>query len=245
MSRYFCFLIILLVALLFSGCDNRQQLNDEVKVAWGENDYVKVASLYKNLCDDGDANGCMQLGAMYDLGTYIPQNKEKAIDMFISGCDVGGADECSQAGLSIVQLENINFAMKLFKKGCSTEVSDSQKVCCDYYNQLNTLLGVIAQNPDAVYILQSCQIARSNSIAYDKIKQSNDDYLNQLKKQVSNVQYVYVKNQINHNLQMQARYLNYKYSRDLSGACLLTQIYEMDLQQLQQSIQALNDPTNK
>lgn len=63
-------------------------------------DYSEAALQFGKACDGGDAKGCFDLGAMYENGDGVAQNKYKAVALYTQACQKGDAHGCSNMGLT-------------------------------------------------------------------------------------------------------------------------------------------------
>jgi TPR repeat protein len=53
---------------------------------------------YERACSRGVADGCAQLGFMYERGLHVAVSVERAVDLYQRACDAGGARGCSRLG---------------------------------------------------------------------------------------------------------------------------------------------------
>jgi hypothetical protein len=51
-------------------------------------------TLYQKACDGGDAQGCFNLGVMYENGRGVTKDQAKAAQLYQKACDGGDAQGC-------------------------------------------------------------------------------------------------------------------------------------------------------
>lgn len=73
----------------------------EGKTALEFNDYVKAAEAFERSCTGGNAQGCLELGALYEQGVGVAQNPYKASSLYAQACREGEAKGCSRMGLTV------------------------------------------------------------------------------------------------------------------------------------------------
>lgn len=71
----------------------------EAKSALDNNNYTEAAAILAKACDGGSAKGCFDLGALYENGTGVVQNKYQAAALYAQACRGGEASGCSNMGL--------------------------------------------------------------------------------------------------------------------------------------------------
>ena len=90
-------------------------------------------------CNEGNALGCANLGAMYVTGEGIKQDYFKAVKLFQKACNGGNALGCFglgnmyEFGLGVKQ--DYTKAKLFYGKGCDMGFQDG----CDGYRRLNML----------------------------------------------------------------------------------------------------------
>ena len=53
-----------------------------------------AASLYKQACDNGEPNGCNNLGVLYKNGLGVTKDKDRAVELFKQACNEGNTRGC-------------------------------------------------------------------------------------------------------------------------------------------------------
>lgn len=61
--------------------------------------YTEAATQFENACEHGNAKGCFQLGALYEKGDGVVQNKYKAVSLYTQACNGGETHGCSNIAL--------------------------------------------------------------------------------------------------------------------------------------------------
>lgn len=64
------------------------------------NVYSDAAVLFEKACDSGNAKGCFQLGALYEQGAGVVQNKYKAVTLYAQACNGGESHGCSNMAMT-------------------------------------------------------------------------------------------------------------------------------------------------
>ncbi len=76
----------------------------------------------KKACDDGYAQGCINLGFMYDKGIEVKQDYAKALKFYSRACDSGNIGGCSNLGTLYEHGKGVKQdytkAVKLYTKAC-------------------------------------------------------------------------------------------------------------------------------
>ncbi len=73
----------------------------EGKTALEYHDYVKAAEAFERSCAGGSAEGCFQLGTLYEKGMGVAQNPYRASSLFAQACRGGDAKGCSHMGVNV------------------------------------------------------------------------------------------------------------------------------------------------
>lgn len=73
---------------------------EEGKMALKYYDYIKAAEAFERSCVEGNAQGCFELGQLYENGQGIAQNKYRASTLYAQACRGGEPLGCSHMGLS-------------------------------------------------------------------------------------------------------------------------------------------------
>lgn len=61
--------------------------------------YAEAAAQFEKACERGNAKGCFQLGALYEKGDGVVQNKYKAVSLYTQACTGGEPHGCSNIAL--------------------------------------------------------------------------------------------------------------------------------------------------
>jgi TPR repeat protein len=64
------------------------------------NVYSEAAASFEKACDSGNAQGCFQLGALYEQGVGVVQNKYKAVALYAQACNGGESHGCSNMAMT-------------------------------------------------------------------------------------------------------------------------------------------------
>ncbi|MDR4464816.1 MAG: sel1 repeat family protein [Nitrospira sp.] len=90
----------------------------------------------KTACEKGDAEGCFNLGVMYDEGTGVPQDVVQAVALFRKACDSELPEACINLGvayqLGIGVKQQDAEALKYYRKGCNLKLPKG----CENYEKL-------------------------------------------------------------------------------------------------------------
>jgi len=73
----------------------------EGQTALEYHDYVKAAEAFERSCAGGSAEGCFQLGTLYEKGMGVAQNPYRASSLFAQACRGGDAKGCSHMGVNV------------------------------------------------------------------------------------------------------------------------------------------------
>ena len=84
--------------------------------------HSQAAAFYSKACDGGSADGCLDLGYIYEFARGIAQNYPQALTAYSKACDGGNADGCSHLGyhyrLGLGVTKDPDKARQLLTKGC-------------------------------------------------------------------------------------------------------------------------------
>lgn len=69
-------------------------------------DYPQALKLYNQACNEGNADGCLFLGSMYDFGSGVERDKKKAGELYQKACEMG-------SGLGCSSLQNVQWEMQM------------------------------------------------------------------------------------------------------------------------------------
>lgn len=61
--------------------------------------YSEAAAQFEKACDGGNPKGCFQLGALYEKGDGVVQNRYKAVSLYTQACTGGEKHGCSNLAL--------------------------------------------------------------------------------------------------------------------------------------------------
>lgn len=79
------------MAGMFSFFDST---HDKADKAYDSKNYVVAASLYRKSCDDGDFQGCNDIGYMYENGLGVSKNIKTAREYYVKACEGGWGGAC-------------------------------------------------------------------------------------------------------------------------------------------------------
>ncbi len=71
----------------------------EGKTALHDKQYLNAAVAFEKACDSGNAQGCFELGSLYEKGDGVVQNKYKASNLYAQACQGGDHYGCSHSVL--------------------------------------------------------------------------------------------------------------------------------------------------
>lgn len=104
---------------------------------YNNKDYVKAKDLWIKACDGENADGCFNLGVLYDDGHGVKQDYFKAKELYAKACNGGNAGGCSNLGAlyynGLGVRQDKRQAKEYYGKAC---VLGSQP-SCDEYKELN------------------------------------------------------------------------------------------------------------
>ncbi|DAB40739.1 MAG TPA: hypothetical protein CFH81_00070 [Sulfurovum sp. UBA12169] len=109
-----------LVALLLGFCFGNN--SGEIKKTYSAQDYQTKIELLQKACDNGEAQGCSDLGIMYRLGKGVEQDNSKAAQLFKKASSSGDATAYSNLGIMYdfgkgVKQDSFK-AAKFYQKAC-------------------------------------------------------------------------------------------------------------------------------
>jgi TPR repeat protein len=59
-------------------------------------DYSQAATLYSKACNEGDAEGCSDIGNLYRFGVGVAKDSAKAKELLKRSCDEGSQRGCAR-----------------------------------------------------------------------------------------------------------------------------------------------------
>ncbi len=94
-------ILVLVSSLMITGVISTCFANtlEEGKMALEKQNYFKAIEAFTKVCNDGNAEGCFQLGVLYEKGEGIAQNKYKAATYYAQACQGGNSLGCSNMSL--------------------------------------------------------------------------------------------------------------------------------------------------
>jgi hypothetical protein len=87
----------ILIVLLLVGFVYADDIDNGIEAA-GRHDYETAVKLFSKACHDGTAEGCYDLGIMYDNGQGVQQDYFKAVELYTKACDGGIVNGCYNLG---------------------------------------------------------------------------------------------------------------------------------------------------
>jgi len=98
MKKLSTVMVCLVMAGSMSSCfaDAYQEGENALK----NNVYSDAAALFEKACNSGNAQGCFQLGALYEKGDGVVQNKYKAVVLYAQACNGGESHGCSNMAMT-------------------------------------------------------------------------------------------------------------------------------------------------
>lgn len=106
------FLLLATVAAFAFGGD----LEDGLK-AYANSDFELATKKFNAACDKQDKLGCEKLGAMYQAGKNLTEDKNYALQAYLKACELGSGKGCSGAA-GLYTGGNDDKAQELFRKAC-------------------------------------------------------------------------------------------------------------------------------
>ena len=114
--KIFIFIVITIISL-------KADLDSDGLISFNSGDKERNFKLWKKACNKGDAEGCSNLGVMYENGETVNQNNEIAASLYKKACDKGDAEGCYSLGIMYENgkgvSKNKETAVSLYKKACS------------------------------------------------------------------------------------------------------------------------------
>lgn len=87
-----------------------------------ERDASRAAALYDDLCKEGDAMACNNLGVLYRLGDGVEQDNVRAFDLYLRACNLGDVFSCVNVGQRLLSglgiKRDIAFGLKILNQAC-------------------------------------------------------------------------------------------------------------------------------
>lgn len=109
--------------------------NEEDKI---NKNLAKAVLFLSKGCDGGIAEGCFNLGIIYENGQGVKQDYFKAVELYGKACDGGEAKGCFNLGAMYVNGQGVRQsrtdALKYFGKACDLKYQNG----CTEYAKLNT-----------------------------------------------------------------------------------------------------------
>ena len=97
--------------------------------AYDQGNYYKAAEIFSTACDDGNAECCNMLGALYSDGLGVKVDYHKAAWLYKKACDGKSAIACSNLGDQyrdgIGVKQDIRKAIELYEKACEGKYAES------------------------------------------------------------------------------------------------------------------------
>lgn len=62
--------------------------------------YLEAVAQFEKACNGGNAQGCFELGALYEKGDGVVQNKYKAVALYTQACNGGESHGCSNIAMT-------------------------------------------------------------------------------------------------------------------------------------------------
>ena len=85
-------------------------------------DNQQAVALFRKACHGGEAQGCTNLGWMYEKGREVVQDEAKAVTLYQQGCDGGNARGCTNLGWMYAEgrevVQDEAKAVTLYQQGC-------------------------------------------------------------------------------------------------------------------------------
>ena len=96
---------------------------------YNQKDYAKAMPEYRQACDEGDKDGCVSLGLMYENGDGVSQEYGKPLALYGQACDAGNAWGCYNLGSLYENAHGVtkdySKALTLYKQACDGGEMDS------------------------------------------------------------------------------------------------------------------------
>lgn len=87
----------------------------------------RLRAFWESRCDAGVAAACSRLALLYDDGTFVDEDPQRALALFDRACRLGRAVSCSLGGYRAKALKDDASAAALFTLGCEAE----DPIACD------------------------------------------------------------------------------------------------------------------
>jgi TPR repeat protein len=91
--------------------------------AFEQADYASARSYFESACDGGSANGCKNLGVLYENGQGVTQDYAEARRLYTKACDGGSENGCSDLGNLVFKglggATDEAEGLRLVRKGCA------------------------------------------------------------------------------------------------------------------------------
>jgi class 3 adenylate cyclase len=99
-----------------------EELFDQGRSAYKENQFSQAAELYRKSCDGGERKGCHDLGLMYYRGEGVAKDLHRSADLYKRACDAGGTGGCLDLGLMYLRGDGVpkdlNRAADFYRRAC-------------------------------------------------------------------------------------------------------------------------------
>lgn len=73
----------------------------EGKAALERHEYVPAAEAFERACEGGNAEGCFELGTMYEKGTGMAPNPYHASNLYAAACRAGMSKGCASMAVNV------------------------------------------------------------------------------------------------------------------------------------------------
>lgn len=111
-------------AVFLSGQAHAQNAFDAAAEAYERGDYASAAALYDHACTGGNAEGCTELGMLYDQGAGVTKDETRAAGLYRRACIAGNAKGCSNLGVDYANglgvTKDDTHAAVLYQKACKS-----------------------------------------------------------------------------------------------------------------------------
>ncbi len=152
-------LLLVLFALLFGCTKNSEDYYDEATKLMKNKEYAKAVELYNKSCDMGYGKSCSSLAFLYEKGTVVEKNLEKADGLNIKACNNGYAASCFYTAR--LKSDNITEFSLYMDKSCSLELPAGCLALGNVYlNGYNESMILIEKDIEKgiSYIKKACEI---------------------------------------------------------------------------------------
>jgi len=124
-------------------------------IEYVEDKLISTSERYTKACENGNMNGCMDLGVLYFTGGSVEEDHEKAKELFTVACKNKHAKACYHLGTLYKRgskhrdgsrgvEKNLKKSIKFYAKGCIHGYAQS----CDQYNLIKDKAGNIDSDID-------------------------------------------------------------------------------------------------